>query len=54
MFRLLTGNNSWVASGLKYCSLYSKPISGRVHRASATEAVDWDSIPAWVKPDLKN
>ena len=30
-------------------STYS-PISGRVDRASATEAVDLGSIPGWVKP----
>ena len=29
---------------------YDKPISGRVDRASATEAVDTGSIPGRVKP----
>ena len=31
-------------------STASSPISGRVDRASATEAVDTDSIPGRVKP----
>ena len=30
--------------------MHHKPISGRVDRASATEAVDSGSIPGWVKP----
>ena len=30
--------------------LASEPISGRVDRASATEEVDWGSIPGRVKP----
>ena len=30
------------------------PISGRVDRTSATEAVDLGSIPGRVKPDYKN
>ena len=29
---------------------YSLPISGRVDRVSATEAVDSSLIPTWVKP----
>ena len=28
----------------------NEPISGRVDRASATEEVDWGSIPGRVKP----
>ena len=31
-------------------ALINKPISGRVDRASATEAVDSGSIPGRVKP----
>ena len=31
-------------------NLANYPISGRVDRASATEAVDSGSIPDWVKP----
>ena len=31
----------------------AKPISGRVHRASATETVDSGLIPGWVKPKTR-
>ena len=31
-------------------STKDEPISGRVDRASATEEVDWGSIPGRVKP----
>ena len=30
--------------------LFLKPISGRVDKASATEAINVGSIPGWVKP----
>ena len=39
------------ATNFKDFSLHlSQPISGRVDRASATEAVDMGLIPGWVKP----
>ena len=39
-----------VAYNDSYCILHFKPISDRVGRASATEAVDLGSIPGRVKP----
>ena len=33
-----------------YGLLSTKPISGRVDRASVTETIDSGSIPGWVKP----
>ena len=34
----------------KFSNALWQPISGRMDRASATEAVDLGSIPGWVKP----
>ena len=41
--------NGMLPRMIEQCS--SEPISGRVDRASATEAVEWNSIPGRVKPN---
>ena len=45
---------------VKYCRVVelkyegNQPFSGRVDKASATEAIDLGSIPGWIKPKTKN
>ena len=43
-------NASILATRRDLSDFFLIPISGRVDRASATEAVDSDLIPSWVKP----